>query len=1529
MNQLNPKNTTPFVLELCKYYMDFLSSSFKPNEINRAKRFIRLQHEGDRVGVDLSKYEKFNENIKKLFKETKSLSKIIKVAEGDYGVKPNNAIIDLAKKLINKINEKDIDKITNTISKTLKEYAVSHKNKIDEAYEEILAIIRIDILDIIVNPISEKIGPLIGDKSNYEDEKIYEMKVGLEEIIVNPLLERIKVIFNDLIVNTGKKVKEEISEQFNLGEIKVSLLNYFENFNVIDLGKELNEVYQYLKRQDKQELYLYFCEIEIERRRYPIFYIQADIKENVNNKTFEITLNNELFINAKAIQYAFSVLKKDDKIIENFDEERKIFISEEENIQLKLNGIINSIIAKLRTDGNINFDETSKQVSKSINFVISNNCSICVFDKSDESLINDFEDILEKINNGEESEIANLFKSIINDFLLSEPQNIIETIENEWDGKATNEKLTYESPIPLNSEQLKILQALNNKDCKYIVVEGPPGTGKSHTISAIAFDYILKGKSILILSDTKEALDVVENKINDTLNKVRGNQVIQNPILRLGKMGNTYNKIFARASIDEIRTFNREQRGYLGEIDEKIRQINNYANDRIKIETEDYKHIDKNVINQFIEIKKEIRQVDLSLNIEQLNAVIENKKFKEGYSVNDFLENLHSIADDEIIIDLFNKCYSDKASSLDNFKIFLNKLLEFDKIKILKDDEFQKLKKIPDFNLTKFNQLTKVLEKYENDYLGILSFMKSKLYKDLDKDFKRISNLQTSELKNNYHKFREILNIFNRLHKNLKSESSEQTDDFNLICKIISFAENDKDLEHFYILAKKYCNLVDTLIADDENRKKVNINKSLIKTLLENNIAKLDLEKVNNLKNYYRILNNFNKLSKSTEKFDYPAISKELQNLHTLRMTNELDQRIISFYDKNRNTADSLKNIISKKSKFPKAEFSKLKNTFPCIISSVRDFSNYISLDKDLFDLVVIDEASQVSIAQAFPAILRGKKILVLGDKKQFTNVKSHQAAHQLNNTYKNKLKDVFRKNISRSETSLERLQKFDVKTSVLDFFERLANYDIRLKKHFRGYPQHIEYCSKSFYKSDLQAIRLNVKSIKNIIKFEILNVNEDADQNINKAEAEFIIKKLEEIKKNGIKDTVGIITPFTEQQKFITKEISKNLNRAYFYDELKLKIMTFDTAQGEERQTVFYSMVAHKKRDKLSHLFPKDLNEIDVEEGGNKYAQRLNVGLSRVQECMYFVLSKPVDSYEGEIGNALRFFYNQVMSEEKLPLKKDLDPKSPMELKVLEWFKKTNFYMDNKANVEMKAQFKIGDYLKQLEHDYRHPKFVTDFLIIFKDKNKTKHAVVEYDGFKDHFEQLDDIDNLNFDQYYTEEHYEREKILESYGFTFIRLNKFNTADDPVKYFDNKLKEVFVKKLNFNTIQDRIERDVRIANETNKKFCTRCQKLKPKADFRDKNLSTGYGVYCNECKNSNTVIIPIIKNTKDKTDAKIKITESYKIGSEYEITYENVNKHRTSRKIKILSINATHIRAFDYNTKENRTFRKDRVLSVK
>ena len=56
-------------------------------------------------------------------------------------------------------------------------------------------------------------------------------------------------------------------------------------------------------------------------------------------------------------------------------------------------------------------------------------------------------------------------------------------------------------------------------------------------------------------------------------------------------------------------------------------------------------------------------------------------------------------------------------------------------------------------------------------------------------------------------------------------------------------------------------------------------------------------------------------------------------------------------------------------------------------------------------------------------------------------------------------------------------------------------------------------------------------------------------------------------------------------------------------------------------------------------------------------------------------------------------------------------------------------------------------------------------------------------------------ITGENFDEFYTNEHYEREKALETYGYNFIRLNKFNTQDDPVNFLDKKLTETFSKKI--------------------------------------------------------------------------------------------------------------------------------------
>ena len=163
-------------------------------------------------------------------------------------------------------------------------------------------------------------------------------------------------------------------------------------------------------------------------------------------------------------------------------------------------------------------------------------------------------------------------------------------------------------------------------------------------------------------------------------------------------------------------------------------------------------------------------------------------------------------------------------------------------------------------------------------------------------------------------------------------------------------------------------------------------------------------------------------------------------------------------------------------------------------------------LEPALFDLIVIDEASQVSIAQAFPAILRAKKIVVMGDKKQFSNVKATNSSKLINAGYQDGIRKAFRETFGDDIQKEERSKLFNIKVSILEFFEYLANYDGLLKKHFRGYPEIISFSSKYFYDNLLQTIKVRAKPIEEVITFEELEHDGKSFEKVGKVSSKNII---------------------------------------------------------------------------------------------------------------------------------------------------------------------------------------------------------------------------------------------------------------------------------------------------------------------------------------------------------------------------------------------------------------------------------------
>jgi hypothetical protein len=93
----------------------------------------------------------------------------------------------------------------------------------------------------------------------------------------------------------------------------------FDSLNINDLYFEIQELYTSKFNLDKQEFYFYFYEIEVQNKRFPIFYMPLSLSISSGDSTFTINFEKEIYINKKAIQYATSEFSRDNSSVGKID----------------------------------------------------------------------------------------------------------------------------------------------------------------------------------------------------------------------------------------------------------------------------------------------------------------------------------------------------------------------------------------------------------------------------------------------------------------------------------------------------------------------------------------------------------------------------------------------------------------------------------------------------------------------------------------------------------------------------------------------------------------------------------------------------------------------------------------------------------------------------------------------------------------------------------------------------------------------------------------------------------------------------------------------------------------------------------------------------------------------------------------------------------------------------------------------------------------------------------------------------------
>ncbi|MEQ8235290.1 MAG: ATP-binding protein [Syntrophomonadaceae bacterium] len=1284
----------------------------------------------------------------------------------------------------------------------------------------------------------------------------------------NDFIKSIEVLFDQ---DPHSEVFEAISDLFSkfklrnqerhIGALRAAftetnqreIIIYFRTKPLMSFFDDVYELWKNKQILDKQSIYLYFGHLKYDQYTFPLFYIPVQI-DFVDSDEFSLDFDPILLVNKKAIEFVTTKWSEQNKKDWKVDLPlRQLYLSNYERKGSLLNKLQETINEITNYTGLGAFDLNQSKVAniKLGSVELSNQCYLSIFDNSDEALVNDYEELLQLISQVSSTDAKEIFEKISTDFLFENPQTFDRHIDTEYESKSVDGRLAYMSPISLNREQQQVLSAINTPGCDRIIIEGPPGTGKSHTITAIIYNALLEKKSVLMVSDKKEALDVVEEKINQVLDKMKLDDFIQNPILRLGKKDTNYSNIFKPINYDKIKMRHNSYLKYKDKVEKEIVQSLDGIKHSIQTEVAEGTLYKPQIVNKFLNNESAYNDLwDKYVNEDEL--------FYDDYSklLPELLRTLAALKDTNRIMQescsynclQYDRNYGDLTKTLRALKTDVANL--WDSVRA-GSNCFSLKSEISSDKTDYLAQSLNELEKLKKPIIGLL--FSGKQVQKIEEDFRlHFINPNLKPIRQSENELINELKIYRQIKHLNDYWQSEKIDFFDLFRNDALEDLTSKMDELISNLAQ-----VETIVLSiPKTQAEIGINWEHMNTLWQCCLELPSDRELDAFMDYFLFSREILAGNRNQTFPNFIDQRRSLENRLVQQMTNILDESVIDFRESYKNDAENLRKIISAKKKIPKNLLKKLVDAFPCLIIGIRELGDYIPLEADIFDIVIIDEASQVSIAQAFPAVLRGKKIVILGDPKQYSNVKSHNASSATNSYLFNQVRSSFAQSImclpDDQKLNLEmKVESFNIKNSILDFMVNLSNYHCTLKKHFRGYMEIIGFSNDTFYNNSLQVMKIRGIPVSQVIKFMRVDLPDKPDpfKNTNLAEAQLILEQLESLRNSGYKGSVGIITPFTNQQKLISNHIYASTNWKYYTEQFNLKIMTFDSCQGDEKDIIYYSMVEKEDENLLNYIFPVDLKNIDLEGDGTLKSQRLNVGLSRAKESIRFVISKDVTKFNGSIGKALNFFNSQLISPDDVGIYKKMDTKSPMEPMLYNALIQTQFYKQNKSCTEIIPQFNLGKYIKQLDPMAVIPNYRTDFLVIYNDgSGKAQTVILEYDGFEYHFKDVGFVDETNFDRFYVEQDVERRKAIESYGYSFIRCNKFIMRGDPVEFLNEQLTRQFSTTSTPDPMKAEVQTTYNKIENGEMKLCTKCGNLRPIEYFYDSKLKTKYGRVCWECK---------------------------------------------------------------------------------
>lgn len=389
-------------------------------------------------------------------------------------------------------------------------------------------------------------------------------------------------------------------------------------------------------------------------------------------------------------------------------------------------------------------------------------------------------------------------------------------------------------------------------------------------------------------------------------------------------------------------------------------------------------------------------------------------------------------------------------------------------------------------------------------------------------------------------------------------------------------------------------------------------------------------------------------------------------------------------------------------------DFKPLLEAFPCWCVTTYAVSGSLPMKPGLFDVAIIDEASQCDIASCFPILYRAKRAVIVGDDKQLPHLSFLETAKEQSFMSKYEVADRY-----------QLMWRFRT-NSMFDIANYYSMKPVLLDEHFRSLPPIINFSNKEFYGNRIKVMKQDDSSGKVL---EIVNVPDgkvDFDATRNLPEIEAVVKRVHEIIIDNEREnpdnpiTIGIISPFRAQVEQLKISIGKVISD-YMMQKHKIEIGTAHTFQGDERDIILISWAF------ANNSFPQSLTFLQK-------PNLFNVAITRAKKQMINFVSKDyTDLPDGLFRSYLSYIKEYEEKHEKI-LNNELDEntyKNSFEREVASTLRDTGY--DVRAGVEIggvNADLVVNNKFV-IECDGLKDNVKTNI------KNMKKQAVIERCGFK------------------------------------------------------------------------------------------------------------------------------------------------------------------------------------------------------